>query len=159
MTSALILMFVNVFLFKISGTHIIFSALASNVLFFLPQKYINFYWLGMELILWFLTPILSVILSSIIYHLIEVYIMRKDNAIERMIVFIPLQISGTFFIMTFLLVVKYLSDEIQSQFYNTIIYINVSWPSIAWGLLWATIVSLLALVISRYYLIRKGRRS
>lgn len=107
-------MFVNVFSFKISSTHVIFSALASNAILFLPAEYVNYYWLAMEFFFWILTPIFSVLLSYFMHYLIEKYLLNDDNAIERMIIFIPFQISATCFFMTFLLVVKYLSDEIKS---------------------------------------------
>jgi len=112
MTSSLILVFVNVFSFKISSTHVIFSALASNAIIFLPSEYVNYYWLGFEVLFWIVTPFASVLISMLLSFIIEKYLLKNPGSIERMINFIPFQIAGTFAFMLFLLVVKYMSDEL-----------------------------------------------
>jgi len=60
----------------------------------------------MLFIFWIVTPIFAVMLSHIMFSFIETFILSKEDAIERMIIFIPFQIAFTAFFMTFLLVVK-----------------------------------------------------
>ena len=115
MTSALILVFVNVFSFKISSTHVVFSALASNAVLFLPGDFVNYYWLGFEFFIWFVTPIFSVMISSFLSYLIENKLLKNPGSIDRMIAFIPFQIALTSAFMTAILVIKYMSDDISKQ--------------------------------------------
>jgi len=51
-----------------------------------------------------------------------------------------------------------MSDEIVTKFEDAFFYINLTWPSIERGLKYATIAMLISLIITRFYLIGKGRR-
>jgi sodium-dependent phosphate transporter len=55
---------------------------------------------------WFLSPILSGLLSSIFYITIRKFILRSDNSFERVMVFFPLLVSVTVFICTVFIIYK-----------------------------------------------------
>lgn len=116
MSSALIMMNVTIFALPMSSTHIMFSGLAgvtlmafrdSNQLF----KLVKTQWLIIEMLIWILTPIISMGLTYAMYLVLQKQIYERKDARKRVIKFIPYQVSLSFTLMFSVLIIKQFIDE------------------------------------------------
>ena len=80
---------ITIFALPLSSTHIIFSGLTIVSIIFLPFIIGDKTWLIVEMVLWAVSPIASVVLVLVIHSLIQKYIFQTKDARKRVLVFIP----------------------------------------------------------------------
>jgi hypothetical protein len=158
MSSSLILVFVNVFSFNMSSTHIIFSALTLNAIVWLPDDFVNYWWLSFEFLVWMTAPLFAIMTSNLTLRFINQFVLHREGSIYRMVTFIPYQIASTAAFMIIILVTKDLSDD-EDRGSHYIIYIRVSVFSVVLGLICGGFIFFFTLIGARFYLMRRGRRS
>lgn len=126
------------------------SGLASITLIYLPSENEDAAWFGFEILMWIAMPIAGLGLSYGMHFLVRKYIFEHSQARRRIMILIPYYIcfasTVMFFFSTTKNYLRYNKNQVKED--------KISW---GWYLLAMVLFPLMSLVLSRFYMLRRGR--
>lgn len=149
MCSALIMINILIFALPMSTTQVVISGLAAITLIYLPQEEQDTKWFGLEILFWVCMPMLGLALAYMGHFLVRKYIYEYEKARRRVVVLIPYYITFCSFIMFFMTITKN---------YNQYNRNHDGSMNLAGLLVPLLLFPFFALILSRYYMLRRGRQ-